>query len=322
MLARSAQGLYWMGRYLERTKHVCRLLGLQTAALVDRPVQEIHSGWSRIYNSMGRLPPGGSLERDSTDEFTLADSFTLADDLTFERSNPDSVWTCLSSGRENARQMRHCISPEMWTRLNLAYLRIQKLDILEIWSSSPESFYVETAAEMDTFMGVAAATMYRDEGWHFTEVGRYIERAQLAASLFLAQLAEDPATEEEAAADWTNLLHAYSALETYQSRYGIEVRPTQALDLLATDPLVPGSLCRSLDVMQAELVSIGSGPNAASSAAAQRVAGRLRALIHYEWPDAQDHKGILERVVQYCRDLHDMTAVTYFDYTIESLPMR
>ncbi len=57
MLSRSAQGLYWMGRYLERAEHLCRLLRLQTEALVDRPVREIYFGWKRIYGSMYRQPP-------------------------------------------------------------------------------------------------------------------------------------------------------------------------------------------------------------------------------------------------------------------------
>ena len=56
--------------------------------------------------------PLGEIELDS-DEYTLADSYTLADDLTFERTNPDSVWSCFAMGRENARQMRNCISAEM-----------------------------------------------------------------------------------------------------------------------------------------------------------------------------------------------------------------
>ena len=59
MLSRSAQGLYWMGRYLERAEHLCRLLRLQTKALVDRPVREIYFGWKRIYGSMYRQPPLG-----------------------------------------------------------------------------------------------------------------------------------------------------------------------------------------------------------------------------------------------------------------------
>ena len=111
------------------------------------------------------------------DNYTLADSYTLADDFTFERLNPDSVWSCFYLGRENARQMRHCISSEMWTSLNLAYLRLQQLSIQEIWKVSPENFYAETASEIHTFTGVTEVTMYRDEGWHFWRLGRFAHRA-------------------------------------------------------------------------------------------------------------------------------------------------
>ena len=142
-----------MSRYLERADHLCRLLRLQTEALVDRPIREIHFGWSRIYRSLDRRPPGGSLELLDSDDYTLADSYTLADDLTFERSNPSSVWSCFALGRENARQMRQCINADMWSCLNLAYLRFQKLGIQDIWTTSPESFYAETAAEIDTSRG-------------------------------------------------------------------------------------------------------------------------------------------------------------------------
>ena len=113
-----------MGRYLERAEYLCRLLRFQVEALGDRPIREIYFGWSRIYMSLNRRPPGGSITMAGNDDFTLADSYTLADDLTLERSNSDSVWNCFSLGRENARQMRHCISGEMWTCLNLAYAHV------------------------------------------------------------------------------------------------------------------------------------------------------------------------------------------------------
>ena len=326
MLSRSAQGLYWLGRYLERTGHLCRLLRLQTEALVDRPLQEIHFGWSRIYSSINREPPVGSLESHGgddyalADEFALADSYTLADDLTFERANTASVWSCLALGRENARQVRHCISAEMWTSLNLSYLRMQKLTIQDIWAASPESFYAETAAEIDTFAGVAAATMYRDDGWRFMQLGRCIERAQLAVSLLLVQFAAAGRTEEYADADWTSLLRVYHAFEVYSRRYSVEVQPDQVLDLLATDPLLPDSLCRSLDMVEAELAAIGPGPSVRSSGAVQRLASRLGALIHYDWPDREDHAGLLQEVDEYCRELHRLVTVTYFDYPIEGFP--
>ena len=328
MLSRSAQGLYWMGRYLERAQHLCRLLRLQTAALVDRPVQEIYFGWRRIYISADRLPPGGTLESaDGEDgileeDFTLADSYTLADDLTFERSNPGSVWSCFALARENARQTRNGIGAEMWSHLNRVYLRLQQRDIQSIWTPSPESFYAEMTAEIDTFTGVAAATMYRDEGWHFLQLGRFIERAQLSVALLHAQSATAAQSEEHSEADWISLLRAYHALEVYTRSYSVEVQPQQVIDLLATDPLLPDSLCQSLDVAAAELAAIAAGPNADSSAAVRRLAGRLCSLIHYDWPDREDREELLGQIGDFCRDLHDLVTATYFDYQIEDSPVR
>ena len=351
MLARSAQGLYWMGRYLERADHLCRLLRLQTEALVDRPIADIYAGWNRIYASLHRQPPGAGLDllpdiqiaagagvlqvmgvpgtaawqQSGGDDYTLADSFTLADDLTFERSNPGSVWSCFAQGRENARQMRHCISAEMWTSLNLAYLRIQQVSIRDIWNASPESFYATVSADVDTFMGVAAATMYRDEGWRFMRLGRFVERSQLAASLFLAQLELFP-TDADASrldgseSDWIILLRLYHAMAAYNRAYSVEVAPDQVLDLLVTDPRLPDSLCSSVDAAAAELAAIVPGPDRESDEAARRLAGRLSALVHYEWPDAADHAELLVRVNGYCRQLHNLVTATYFDYHSANLP--
>ena len=142
MLSRSAEGLYWMGRYFERTGHLCRLLRWQVESLVDRPIREIHFGWYRIYGSLGRSIPGADAELvGGGDDYMLVDSFALADDLTFERTNVDSVWSGFSHGRENARQMRHHLSGEVWTNLNQAYLRFRKLRIEDIWKTAPETFY-------------------------------------------------------------------------------------------------------------------------------------------------------------------------------------
>ena len=345
MLARSAQGLYWMGRYLERAAHLCRQLQLQTAALADRSIPEIYAGWNRIYGSLHRQPPGGSLawfyngigggddigggtapaqsqgqrqgQGDPGDDYTLADSFALADDLTFERSNPGSVWSCFAQGRENARQMRHCISAEMWTSLNLAYLRIQQVRITDIWAASPESFYAATSADIDTFMGVAAATMYRGEGWHFMQLGRFVERAQQVAAVLLAQTDADMgASVEQSESDWVTLLRAHHAYEEYTRAYGVAARPEPALDLLVTDPLLPNSICRSLDRAELELAALGAAPDAAAAAAVRRLSGRLRAVAHYEWPDRDDRAELLRRIDAHCRELHDLITLTYFEYPV------
>ena len=322
MLSRNAQGLYWMSRYLERTQYLCGLLRLQVEALVDRPVRDIDFGWSRIYTSLDRRPPGGNLDAGGSDDYTLADSYTLADDLTFERTHPHSVRSCFALARENARQMRHCISAGMWTCLNLAWLRLREVRIKDIWEVSPEDFYVETARQIDTFMGVAEATMYRDEGWRFMRLGCFIERAQLLTALLLAQLAADRPSNGTAGVGWTSLLRARDAFDAYESSYSVEVRPGRVLDLLVTDPRLPGSLYRSLDTAAAELAAIGPSPDLQAGAAAQRLAGRLRALIRYEWPDRNDHKALLVQAAEHCRKLHDLVTRAYIDYAVENSPVR
>lgn len=316
MLARSAQGLYWMSRYLERVEALCRLLKLQTELLTDRPIREIRFGWKRIYAALDASPPVGGFGVQQTEDYALADSYTLADDLTFERLNPSSVWSSLAMGRENARQMRHCINAEMWMQLNLTFLRLQKMRIEDIWATSPESFYSETATEIDTFAGVAAATMYRDEGWRFLQLGRSVERAQFATALLLAQIELDDETEDYFDADWTSLLRLYNAFEVYNRRYSVEVEPQQVLDLLATDTDLPDSLIRSLDRIVRVLSAIGAGPDARSSDSLQRLAGRVAALVRYDWVDNEDHHALLLRVNENCLDLHNRIAATYFDYQI------
>lgn len=317
MLSRSAEGVYWLGRYLERAKHLCGLLQLQMEALVDRPVREILFGWSRIYGSMHRQPPGGSLDWEEGDAYTLADSYTLADDLTFEHSNPGSLWNCFAEARENARQMRHCISKDMWRSLNLTYLSIRKRDIIDFWGTSPETFYAETAASIDTFAGVAAATMYRSEGWQFMRLGGAIEQSQLTTALLLTQFATEKLSEDRFEADWTSLLHAYHAFAVYNRRYSIDVQPNQVLDLLVTDPLLPGALRRSLDAIVTKLDAIGPAPTGDGDAA-QRLARRMHKLIEKDWPGENQREKLLETISTKSLDLHQRVTTAYFDYPIEA----
>ena len=320
MLSRSAQSLYWMGRYLERASRLCSLLGLQSEALVDRPTREIHFGWNRIYSSVRRDPPGGQADLFGDEEFVLADSFALADDMTFERSNQSSVLTCFALGRENARHTRHCISPQVWTCLNMAYLKLQQLNMAEVWRYEPREFYAGTEAQIVTFGGLAESTMYHDEGWSFMQLGRYIERIQSDTDLLISQLEISGGDEEVYEADWISLLRSFYAMEAYTHANGAEMVPRQALDLLVSDPLLPGSLCRSLDTAAETLDAMAPDPVPRTGDAARRLAGRLRALVRFEWPDRNDREKLLPQFLEHCRTLHDLVTAAYFDYAAEDAP--
>lgn len=322
MLSRSAESLYWMGRYFERTGHLCRLLRWQVESLVDRPIREVHFGWYRIYGSLGRPIPGAAAELvGGDDDFMLVDSFALADDLTFERSNVDSVRGALTLGRENARQMRHYLSAEVWTNLNRAYLKFRDMRIEDIWKTAPESFYEALAYDIDALAGAADTTMYHDDAWRFMRIGCCIERAQLTISLILAHVAATRRTGESLDDDWSSLLRVCQALDVYRRRHGVAIRPDRVLDLLVTDERLPRSLTRGMDTVAEELAAVKAGPGPAAEAL--RLARSLADTIRGGWPDRPDlerREGVLGDLRQACRKLHGLIVAAYVDYPVEGPP--
>ena len=320
MLSSSANGIYWMARYMERAGFMCRLLHIQSEALVDRPIAEIEFGWRRIYRAIDRNPLGGIQGAGPIDDYTLVDAYFLTDELTFVRENPESILSCLERGRENARQIRNCVSEQMWTALNTEFLRIRDIKLTDIWLTSPGSFYAELLTGIDRFTGVATATMYRDEGWHFFRVGQFIERVQFSCSLLLTQKTLELQYGELAEASWRSLLRIFHASGAYDRTHSIEIQPELVLDLLVTDRRIPESLLRSVDRATQELSSLGDGPNTVTSGALRRLAGRLGALLRYDWPDRDDREAVLRQVLTYSQQLHALLSETYFDYAIQGVP--
>lgn len=315
MLVRSAEGLYWMGRYVERTEQLSRLLQLQVQALVDRPVPEIHFGWRRLYDAVGDPFLTGEFESDEPEEFALADAYTLTDNLTFERDNPNSVLSCLVAARENARQIRNCISGDMWECLNLAYLRVRDTSLKEVWAVSPESFLGGIVRDVHAFPGVARATMYRDRAWEFLSLGRHLERAQQLAGLLLAHFDAEPDDAGLQGSGRTSLLRAFRALETYQSKHGIEIRTEALLDLLLTDIRLPKSLRRSLKAVEESLARAAPAPRAAETASEQAAALSLR--LTGDWNRESDARAALGEIARECQALHDGLAGAYFGIAVD-----
>lgn len=325
MLSRCAQGLYWANRYLERAEHLCRLMEFQVSVLVDRPVEEIYFGWRRIYESCGSQPSVGDLEVRANEAFTMADSYTLADDITFELTNPNSLFSCIALGRENIRQMRHCISAEMWSCLNLAYLRLKKTGIKDIWQQgSPETFYSDIGRDIHTFSGVTEATMYRDEGWHFMRLGTCIERVQLVCALVLTQIDMDKFWEESPEAGWKGLVQALQSTDAYERCYGLAVSQQSVLDLFIANPLLPYSLCSSMQTIVHRIETLAQvGHRSDSSSEAARIAGQSYAMIRYSWTGegSAAAKPFLQKIHDNCHLLHDLIMAAYVDYTIEKAPV-
>ncbi len=324
MLSRNAQGLYWMGRYLERARHGCRLLSDQLRTMEDRPVEQIEQSWRRLYRAIDRTPLGGHLESIGADEdFMLADAYTLADDLTFEPTNPDAIRNCLAAARENARQVRNTVGDRMWSCLNLAYLDMRDIGIETIWNDQPGAFYFRAEDAIRTFGGIADNAMYRDDAWHFLRLGWFVERTQLVAALVNAHIATFPTGTPHGDADWRSLLRICEANFAYRRLHSHEHRPGHVIDFLVADPHLAHSLRHALGQLTSALDAVSAGKPLEVEAG--RRAGRMAASIDHDWPDrdrdddAATH-AVLQGICDNCRHVHDDIVATYFDYEIEDTP--
>ena len=321
MLARSAEGLYWLGRYLERAEHLSRLMEVQVDAVTDRPVRELIFGWRRIYKHLNAEPPSNKevgFDSQSDDE-SVADAYTLTDDLTFEATNNYSVWGCFAQGRENARQIRHCISTEMWSCLNLSYLRIRDTQLSEIWLNDPAQFYSDLVRDISMFFGVASNTMYRDEGWDFLMLGHTLEKIQLNASILAIQSTDSMNLPDDGSRnfEWIGLLHACYADEAYQKLHGIEVDSSTALNLLVSNDDLPNSLMYAITRTDDRIHGLGKAPDPRLGDSALRFSGRLRSLIEHEWPDTDDKHRTLVLASNLADRLHNQIAQAWFNYRNE-----
>ena len=115
----------------------------------------------------------------------------------------------------------------------------------------------------------------------------------------------------------TSLLRAYRAFDAYNRRYSVEVHPGRVMELLVVDPMLPNSLCQSIDAASAELAGLAPGPDTGSSTAARRLVGRIGAMVHDYWPDREDNEEFLRQVNDYCLELHYLLTNAYFEYPVE-----
>src|ERR1700733_15034324 len=123
MLARDADAMYWMSRYVERAEHVARLLLVNANLLIDvgdLAPRTQNRLWQNIRTIL-RLPA-------LPEEKSASIGQRVEQSLTFDASNPNSILSCIARARENARGIRENISLEMWESLNTLYWSIRSDD--------------------------------------------------------------------------------------------------------------------------------------------------------------------------------------------------
>ncbi len=322
MLARVADSLYWMTRYLERTAFSARLLGLQLQRLPVASAAEVARGWQLLFAGLGTDPSEfeslGDLE---DDDFLFADGYLLTDILTFETGEPASILNCLTAARENAREVRSTIGPGIWSSLNRQYLTLRGTRLVDVWNREPELLYRDLAEGVQQFYGICDSAMRHGEAWSFMQLGKHVERSQRVASMLLAHCGAARA-EVHGDGEWPVLLRACNAFEAYGHEYGGTFEEGGILKLLVHDARLPHSLCFCLGRMRANLEAFGAAPAGALQTEPLAVLNRLDELLDGQ-ARAASGAGRLElqdlpQVTGLLREFHDALERSYVYYPADA----
>ena len=309
MLARVADSLYWIGRYVERAEHMCRLSDIMLTATLDRT--EAASQVARI-----ALAAVG----DPDDAAKAHDPYEAARVLVLDREDAGSVASSLARARENARQVRDQITTETWERLNLIHLRMSDPKAGRAFSEGSQAFLHDTIADLHLFKGAADATMSHGEGWRFLLLGVYLERAQLIGALLEVCFGDRKRRAINDHSALTGLLRMSCALEPYLRVYTADMQPRFILEFLLLDEDFPRSVRFCTARIEEHLASISRHADAVGVSGPDRLAGRLRARLQYAdigEVQAGGSSAFLGAVLDECAAVHRQVYETFVAYTLE-----
>ena len=310
MLARVADSLYWIGRYIERAEHLSRLSDIMLQATLDQSeaaARAVHVALAAVGEDEASLEGRTPVE--------------AAQDLVLAREDMGSVLVSLARARENARQVRDQITTETWERLNLLYLRVTDPHAEAEFAAGSSAFLQGIVADLHLFKGAADATMSHGEGWRFLLLGMYLERAQLIARLLDVAFGEE--AHPKAAGDHLALmsvLRMACALEPYLRAYTADIRPQFILEYLLLDEEFPRSIRFTTARIEEHLKMLTRHAESTGRAAPERLAGRLSARLEFADPQevlANGAGDILRFVVNECAAIHEAIYETFVAYPLE-----
>lgn len=263
---RTAENLYWMGRYAERAEGQVRVLRAVADRWDDYHRTPASPGARALEVLLEALTPAALPEAPTA----AAVGVPALRDLLLDRHARGSVaWSVRRLGA-SAAAVRDQLSTDIFgplARIDRA-LRDERGRVRarpqgdEPAHAAPEAVTAGLRPTLDRVLegllavsGVAAEGLTRDVGWHLLDAGRRIERAQGLVDMLASTLVvRRPADVEDLLLE-SVLLAGESAI-TFRRRHQSGVSVAAVLDLLVHDRTNPRSLAFQLDRLLADLEAV------------------------------------------------------------------
>lgn len=237
LLARYAECIFWMARYMERAENLARIL-------------DVHETFARDSFGATNWLPILRLNADEKRFFELYPTASAKNVLNFyvlEQQNPTSIIAAIASARENARQLRPLISTEMWAHLNMFYNRLLALEPSDLAQHNIQRLCASIKESCQTHTGITEGTFFRDQGWYFYNLGRNLERADQTTRLLdikyhmLLPSPRDIGTPIDIS-QWNSLLRSAAGYHAFRRVYPRGMTPASVAGFLLFNNNFPRSV--------------------------------------------------------------------------------
>jgi len=248
LLARYAESLFWMARYLERVENLARLIDVTQT--FESPGHEAESWFALIrinadeaeFAKRGLVPTAEAVRR-----FYLIDP-----------ANPTGVIASLEAARINARTLRPVISTEMWVQLNVFHREMLATTEDDLSGDHLSRLCSRLKEGVQTHTGITEGTFFRDQGWFFYQMGRAIERADQMTRLLDIRyhLLVRAAGEERRIAEltqWNGVLRAAAGYHAFRRVASAGFKPADVVQFLLTDRSFPRSVALCVEQIETQL---------------------------------------------------------------------
>jgi len=239
LIARFGWNIFWLGRYMERAESLARILDINETYARDRPEGP---DWLRVldlYADTGRFFEA----RDKADAASVSSFYVL------DRDNYTSVASSIASARENARSVRHLISTEMWTHINMFHNQLGGLTHRDLRLNNLSRVCTDIKTDCQTFEGIAEGTFFRGEPWCFYQLGKYLERADQTTRLL--DMGYDRISDHDGEArdsiHWSVLLRSVAGYHAFRSLYPAGSTPSDIATFLLYDREFPRAVALCVD---------------------------------------------------------------------------
>ena len=310
MLSRTADNLYWIARYMERAETAARLLQVGARIAMLPTAHGYRNDWDSLLRASGNADGYAA----KYGEFAQSD---IESYLFFDRDNANSVASCLTAARESGRIVRTALTTQVWDALNTAFQELRQIEHQP--RAAQELSHLTDWVMRHTAMvrGAIDATLLRNDGYNFLNIGYYLERGDSTARLmdvkyYVLLPRADYVGSGLDNDQWSMLLRAMSAHRAFHWAYGGEITSAKIAHFLILNPQCPRSLITCVAGMNnhmARLAKLYGRETLAQSAAA-----RLLSDLDAQSPDKIFEEGLHEYLSRFIRETANLGVIIHNSY--------